>query len=53
MNKTPSQIIHEINEHIKAISAALDELEQRVDEDAPTTVPISELAQKMTPLHIS
>lgn len=51
MDKTIPEIIHEINDHLLAVSAALTELEKRTEPDKPTTV--GELAKRLGTLHIN
>lgn len=50
MDKTVSEIIHEINEHILAISSALTELEKRTE---TKEMSFAELAKKLGTLHIN
>lgn len=50
MDKTVPEIIHEINEHILAVSAALTELEKRTE---TKEISVADLAKKLGTLHIS
>lgn len=52
MSKTIPEIIHEINEHIKAASNALSELEERTKTDKTATT-VAELAKSLEPMHLS